>query len=54
MYHAESTKYEANKYRRQVFVQCDRQIKNLPHMQDSLKQHILRAVFKQCLFGPDR
>ena len=46
MYHAESTKYEVNKYRRQLFAQCSRQIENLPHTQDSLKQRVLRAVYQ--------
>ena len=36
MYHAASTKYEVNK--------GGRQLENLPHTQDSLKQHVLRAV----------
>ena len=42
MYHAESTRY-----RRQLFAQCGRQIKkNLPRTQDSLKQHVLIAVYQ--------
>ena len=45
MYHAASTEYELNKCRPQLFAQYDQQLENLPHTQDSLKQHVFRAAF---------
>ena len=45
MYHVASTKYEVNKCGLQLFAQYSRQLENLPHTEDSLKQHVLRAVY---------
>ena len=50
MYHAASTKYEVNKYRRQLFAQSGRQFENLPRTQDSLTQHFLRAMYQAAVF----
>ena len=46
MYHAASTKHEVNKCRRQLLAQYRRQLEKLPRTQDSLKQHVLRAVYQ--------
>ena len=50
MYHAASTKYEVNKYSRQLFAQSGRQFENLPRTQDSLTQHFLRAMYQAAFF----